>query len=496
MQAVSLDSFEKNGLESLSLDRAEKLSELNKAFKTSVKPENGSYGVTIVDKGNGLTEHISRNELGHIKKEYFTDDKLTLIREKISDNDWRKTFFDDNGTPYLKETMEWGKRAERVVELEPNTVIRKGNFTSITDQLGRPIENKIEHIKLSPGRESLNGILKNDSYLENDHRGHAIADIFGGPSSPENIVPQMDEVNLSKIKTVENKVKKLVEDGHDVTLIDKMNYDESGKRPSSFEYRIISDGEEVELEDGLKKIYNRSLSRAGELFTDVKEKTYSVAPNAMEIGSAGLDKGFDTAVIMCISSAIDNYALYSAGEITAEEMVQNIAKDSGKGAFIGFGVGSAEKGMAILAEKTGSEFLQSASSIGIPAEGIAMGIKTIEVASAYFKGEMELSEVAYQLGEKAASYGGYMAGAVIGTAIMPGAGTIVGGMVGCALSTETYKLAVAHGAEGAEKLGNKAKDIANATIEYAQENIPEKVADIKTAFNSFAAQNNLPFSFA
>ncbi len=198
---------------------------------------------------------------------------------------------------------------------------------------------------------------------------------------------------------------------------------------------------------------------------------------------------------MCVDSAVENYSKFSVGEITAEEMVENTAKDSGKGAFIGFGIGSAEKGISILAEKTGSELLQSASSIGIPAEGIAMGIKTVEVGSAYFRGEMELSEVAYQLGEKAAGYGGYMAGAAVGTAVMPGAGTIVGGMVGCALSTEAYKLAVEHGAKGAEILGDKAKAIANATIEYAQENIPEKAADVKAAFNTFATQNNLPFSF-
>ena len=44
-------------------------------------------------------------------------------------------------------------------------------------------------------------------------------------------------------------------------------------------------------------------------------------------------------------------------------------------------------------------------------------------------------------------------------------------------------------------LGDKAKAIASATIEYAQENVPEKAADVRAAFNTFAAQNNLPFAF-
>lgn len=37
---------------------------------------------------------------------------------------------------------------------------------------------------------------------------------------------------------------------------------------------------------------------------------------------------------------------------------------------------------------------------------------------------------------------------------------------------------------------------AGATIEYAQENVPEQAANIKASINNFAVQNNIPFSFA
>lgn len=93
-------------------------------------------------------------------------------------------------------------------------------------------------------------------------------------------------------------------------------------------------------------------------------------------------------------------------------------------------------------------------------------------------------------------------GAVLGQTIIPipgagaAAGSLVGGMVGYAVSSGAYKTALEYGSKGADALGVKAKQIAGATIEYAQENVPDKAADIKAAINDFAAQNKLPFNFA
>ena len=496
MKLEALEQIEKNGLERNSFDRTEKMSVMNKSFKTALKPENGAYGNTIIDKGNGLTERLSQNEFGLKKKEYYLDGKLTHIREKMPDSTWRKTVFDDNGKPYLYETVKRGDLGNRTVELVPDNIIKKDNFTAVTDSYGRPILNKVENIKLKPGRDSLYNVVRDDSYLESDQKGHIIADIFGGPASKENVVPQMDEVNLSKFKAVENKIKSLVEEGHDVSYEVKTNHDGTGDRPSSFEFKIKSDGKEIELDDDLKKIYNSKVDEEAKRLIDAAEKAHVRKTDMKNIGKSGLSEAVEVTAITFTVSTIDNASRFASGEITAEEMVANVAKDTGKGAAAGFGVGAAAEGVKIVMRRSGNELLGNLSNIGIPADLVSFGVSTYGNVADYVRGDIEMSELAYNIGDDAVRIAGRYGGAAVGSLIMPPAGTIVGGFVGCAISSEAYKLAVTEGAKGAEILGTKAKTIAGATIEYAEKNVPEKAGEIKAAFNNFASQNNLPFSFA
>ena len=93
--------------------------------------------------------------------------------------------------------------------------------------------------------------------------------------------------------------------------------------------------------------------------------------------------------------------------------------------------------------------------------------------------------------------GGAAVGAAVGTFAGP-VGNIIegiaGGVVGCAVATEVYETAVKLGAEGVQALSNKAEEFANATVDLVRENIPDKLEDVKAAFNDFAENCNLPFS--
>lgn len=121
-----------------------------------------------------------------------------------------------------------------------------------------------------------------------------------------------------------------------------------------------------------------------------------------------------------------------------------------------------------------------------------------------YRGEIDGTELAYNLGENAAGVaggfvGGAMAGAAIGTVAAPVgtvAGSVVGGVVGCVIATEAYATAVEYGAEGAEILADKAQELANNVVDCVAENAPEVLDDVKGAFNEFAENVKLPFSFA
>lgn len=71
-------------------------------------------------------------------------------------------------------------------------------------------------------------------------RGHLAADRFGGSPDLDNLVSQSSSVNLSKYKKLENQWAKAIEEGKDVSVNVKINYEGNSLRPSGFdiEYEI------------------------------------------------------------------------------------------------------------------------------------------------------------------------------------------------------------------------------------------------------------------
>lgn len=503
MRLDALEHIEKNGLEKLTFDKVEKMTEFNKSFKTSLLPEKGAYGVTerITDSGMLIRKGI--NELGFKKTEFFQDGKLIESVEKLDEKTRLHTKYDDNGRAYIKEVSVRGDNPQHEIKVAPNATIEKGNITVTTDQYGRPIHNKITDFELSPERQTLSRKLKDTSYAEGDQIGHLIPDSFGGHASKENVVPQTSEVNQSQIKRVENIARDLKREGHKVDYEVKTNYVGKDKRPSSFEPKITVDGKEYPLDESLRKIYNKETGKVGELVTEAREGVSRFNNATAPMREVGRQQGIEAAKITFAISTVDNVIMFVDGEISADEMAINIVKETGTAGVLGYGTGFVSKGVALAMDQSSVELIQSLGGSNFPAGMVSFGIATYGSVIDFAQGEIDASELAYDLGNGAigvsASMLGSQYGAAVGTMIMPGLGTVagglVGGMIGYAVSAEAYKTAVEYGSKGADALGAKTKQIAGTTIEYAQENVPEKTADIKAAINNFASQNNLPFSF-
>ena len=507
MDAMILDNFEKNALMSVKFDLKDKMETFNKSFQTKLLPENGMYGVTEIIKEDGIVQRTFRNNEGLLRRDYLKNDKLYQSREKMSDGSWVVTKYDDNGTGYLKTIMicaEIGlKKAE--TSLIPNTKIEKGNFTSYIDDKGRPCLNKVNNVKIKEiGRDSLN-IQKDTSYRESDHRGHLIADSFGGPTSPENIVPQAKSVNLSKMAKVENLVRDYVKKGAEVDYEIKMNYVGDSKRPTSFEPVIKVDGKVIELPKELKKFYNEnSITTVEKVTIDLKEGIEKVKPMAVEAHSLGKQEGLETATITFAVSTVDNVSKFIQGEISAEEMVMDIVKDTGTAGAIGYGTAFISSTVSQTMVKSGRTFIQSLGKSGLPSALISFGIDSYDSISDYIQGNIDSVELLYHLGDSAATIAGSMAGSAMAGAavgsVIPGAGTvvgatagIVGGMVGCVLASEAYVTAIDAGTKGAEILMDKAQEFANSTIELAEKTIPNNVSILKEAFYNFVNENRLSY---
>ena len=479
-------------------DLYEKMERLNKEFQTSVEPKNGFFGEQVRIKDNGVVEKLSKDADKHYRKEYYAEDKLFQVKESLGDKKVATIDVDDNGNAYARTVRQSTvDHKAKIVEasLRPDTTIVKNNFTAQTDSLGRLVSTKLTDVQINNAPRKDTTRYKNpDVYLENDDVGHGIAHNLGGPTGPENSFPQNQNVNRSSFKKVENEVKSLVEQGKKVDYEVKANYIGSEKRPSSFEPKIKVDGVEYELPADLRKIYNDpDLSAIKKTVTNIGEKYGLTHETSMKSGlvAAGITFAVSTA---------DNVGSYIDGEITADEMVVDIVSETAAAGAIEYASEFISTTVSQAMSKSSSTLIQKVAGSSVPVAVVSFAVESYDSVSAYAKGEIDGEELAYELGDNAASVAGAMKGAAIGASIGSAAGPvgtvaggIVGGVVGAAVASELYATAVELGAEGVDYLADKAEGLMQQTVELVEENIPEKLGEVKDAFNDYINQFDLPF---
>ena len=471
----------------------EKLISAHKFFPTNLKPENGIYGIQEIIKGESFLEKIGINDIGHSIKEYFWQDKKFRQLEKLGAGYSKICYFDDNGAEYLQKIVHLGANKARIVgsELAKDTTIVKKNFTSATDSYGRPVLNKITDLQLRPTdqlRESLDSIERGPFYRDKDQKGHIIADSFGGPASPENVVAQLDSVNLSKMARVENIVRELKEKGHKVDYEVKVNYASTkDKRPSSFEPTITVDGGKyLGIPKELTKIYNdSSQSQVHKFFMTGKE----IFSQPVDLG---LKQGLNAMGLTLSVSIVDNLASVLDGQISIEDMAVNIVKDTASSGLLGFGATFGSEFIAKLMRESASKLIHKVGSSCLPALAASMTVELYGNISDYVQGKIGADELMYELGDSVIMIsGGFIATALAGSVGLPA--VLVISTVGCAIASEIYKAAVEHGAEYAEVYAQNAEDFAKQTLDKASEFVPDKLKYIESALEEYILVNDLPF---
>lgn len=492
-----MDVIEQKAFMPEGINISEKLTGFHKNFTSAVLPENGSYGITRIDKGNGLEVLRGKADTGHPFIEYYQDGKITMRRENLGNHQLLKTSYDDAGNPYLRTFTEAGKNTN--YELAANANITKGNFSATTDAYGRTISTKVTDIRLKDGGYHSVSKLRDKFYLEGDEVGHGVPNQFGGPASKENTFAQAMEVNRgtgSKVRQVERIAAQLKQEGHTVDYEMRANYNGTKtSRPTSFEPHITMDGKEYALPEDLKKIYNTSKE------TTVQKALINAKERFGTANEVGLKSGVVAAGLTCAMSCVDNISACINGEISGEEAAIEIVKDTTIAGGVAYG--TAFVSMAVSESMKGSSkvLLQRVGNSCLPAAAATFAVDSADSIIDYAKGEIDGGELLYELGDSASSvaggFAGAKAGAAVGTVIAPGvgtaAGTVVGGVVGTVVASEAYVTAVEAGTEGAKFLADKAEALAKDTVEFVKENLPEEINEVKSAFNDFAKSCNLPF---
>lgn len=508
---MRIDTIEQDAFKVKETGIIEKMDKLNQYFKSEVAPNpQQMYGVKEIIRENGERQVLWKNAENHTVKQYFNPEgKLYQQREMLGNHRSITKCFDDNGNAYLTIQSRLADHIEVKAEnLTPNMTIKMDNYTAQTDELGRLISGKAEHVSIKDGaRETMPAGFSIKLKAHGYEQGHLVPDKLNGLANRANLVPQHASVNRGYIKRVENIARELAEEGHDVDYEVKVNYDDSSEVPSSFEPKITVDGKPYELDADLQKIFNHDPK---EQFSNFHNKVIDIREKYAAANREGVHAGLAAAGLTAAVSSYENISQYLDHQISGEEMAVNITKDTGAAFGMGYGQAFIEKTVAQSMEKSSSTLIQKAAGTALPAAAVSFAVTSYGDVRDFCTGEIDGEELAYNLGNNAAevaggTLGGVAAGAItgavfgsaagpVGTAVGFAAG-VAGSAVGCAISSEAYKSAVELGSEGAEVLGAKAKQFATDAVKSVEQNMPDKLPDIKEAFNQYASENSLPFHF-
>lgn len=155
---------------------------------------------------------------------------------------------------------------------------------------------------------------------------------------------------------------------------------------------------------------------------------------------AGVQTAETAAVIGGSVSIVKNLVSVCKGETEPDEAVANVAKDTATTAAVGYGTGFAGAALKGAMQNARSQYVQILSKTNVPATIVAVSVSATKTLTRYFKGEINGVECLETLGEEGTGMVSSAMFAAIGQIAIPipVVGSMVGGMVGYALSSATY----------------------------------------------------------
>ncbi|GGF88768.1 hypothetical protein GCM10010913_07810 [Paenibacillus aceti] len=153
---------------------------------------------------------------------------------------------------------------------------------------------------------------------------------------------------------------------------------------------------------------------------------------------SGLENAKSAAVISVAISTAQNVTSLIRGKKRVGEAIVDVAKDTAAGAATAYVIGATDTAIrGFMAASKESVFVNLSKS-NMPA---MIATATVQVGKSlirYAKGEIDSLQLVEELGEKGTGMMAASFGAAIGTAVFPGVGTVIGGMVGYLASSSIY----------------------------------------------------------
>ncbi len=296
-----------------------------------------------------------------------------------------------------------------------------------TDNVGAVNHSKYDHVQV-------------------DKNGNPIKDSNG------NFVGGSQQKNFSKVENYDKLYKKDYEHYKDTPIdVPEDHYDEiierwknENKKLVKQEQRLLDDGkveeakrirEKIDKLDDTGKRLRKSKVSSKDAMEARKNYRKSVAKDIGKIShKAGLDASKKGAVIGGAISTVTNTKALIDGDIDIEEAFTNISKDTAISAAKSYMNAAAASAVGGALKATNKEILKNIAKKNGPVAIVTAAGILAKQTGLLISGKINGDEYAKNIGREgfslASSLTGSNLGAIVGTALFPGLGTIVGGFIG------------------------------------------------------------------
>lgn len=505
------DTVENKALEAVQFDLAEKRELLHRETESKLKPKDGIYQNVHSDVSKNVARWLGVNDVSEAE----TWRSFEAAKQMLNgvENDGQKTLG-------LKDISKWKINPEYQ---DQNLKQHAGYAAEVISTTKENMLSQRNGLKIKTFRADDRPDLfsKNDQYVDKirvNQNGEILERIQtkfvgkDGASCLSKLASKSYDkyFNDGKVDKIEipndyyDKIKKENLIGNRIKNLEKQL---ERVQADSSEEVIKSVQNRIDRYNKIDQMIERSTVSSKEAeYATRKPQRYTAKLFAKDLALAGNEVGSKSGIVAAgltfTTSAVDHVSDFIDGKISTEKMIAEIVKETGAAGVLGYGTAFISTAVSHALSQSSSTLIRKVGGSCFPAAVVSFAVDSYDSISDFAQGQIVTSELACDLGKSATSIAGSFTGGAavggvagsvggpVGTAI----GGIVGGVVGCAVATEAYETAVKLGAEGAQVLGNKAEEFANSTVELVKEHIPDKLNDVKIAFNDFARECKLPFN--
>jgi len=341
---------------------------------------------------------------------------------------------------YSNTKQQAGFSAELVKEARDNkrAIINDDNTrTRTTDGIGKINDQKHDHVKVD---ENNNVITGTETQMK-----------FNGRfSSPEEIQRSSEAVVKKMIGKDWEKYSESPMDlpSEQATLARNYAKAEAEKiRKSAAEHRNKGDLNKANMleekaqkfETAEKNIRDSGVNSKEAMEARINPRRFAGQEVVKDSHKAGLEAAKGASIMaLTISSAQNIYAVVIK-EKSLEEATRDVVASTGKATLIAYGVGGSGTAIKSLMHVSNNGVMRNIGRTNAPAM-IATGMmETGKSIHRYAMGEINEEELLEELGEKGTGMVAASYGSAVGTLVLPGVGTVIGGMIGYTISSIFYK---------------------------------------------------------